>query len=84
MGGFLLIRTFFYVTLCALAIHTVTGSLLGVFEHGGLLGYYRSDQYRDFVLGGRFGVALVILTLVSFVHQLRPPDRPACSARGRW
>jgi adenylate cyclase len=66
MGGLLLVRTFFYVTLCALAIYTVTMSLLGLNEHGGLLGYYRSEQYRDFVLGGRFVVALVILTLVSF------------------
>ena len=45
----------------------VTGSLLGVYEHGGPLGYYRSQQYRDFVLGGRFVVALLILTLASFV-----------------
>ena len=76
MGGFLLIRTFFYVTLCALAIYTVTMSLLGLAEHGGLLGYYRSEQYRDFVLGGRFLVALVILTLVSFVlNFVRQVDR---------
>jgi len=67
MGGQLLLRTFFYVTLCAVAIHTVTMSLLGLSEHGGVLGYYRSEQYRDFVLGGRFVLALVILTLVSFV-----------------
>ena len=66
MGGLLLVRTFFYVTLCAVAIHAVTGSLLGIFEHGGPLGYYRSEQYRDFVLGGRFVLALVSLTLASF------------------
>src|ERR1700746_2098900 len=28
VGGLLLVRTFFYVTLCAAAIHTVTMSLL--------------------------------------------------------
>src|SRR5499426_4108854 len=67
VGGLLLVRTFFYVTLCAVAIHIVTMSLLGLSEHGGLLGYYTSAQYRDFVLGGRFWVALVILTLVSFL-----------------
>jgi adenylate cyclase len=67
MGGLLLVRTFFYVTLCAAAIHTVTMSLLGLAEHGGLLGYYRSEQYRDFVFGGRFLTALVILTAISFV-----------------
>ena len=67
VGGLLLIRMFFYVTLCAIAIHIVTMSLLGLAEHGGLLGYYRSEQYRDFVLGGRFLLALVILTLVSFL-----------------
>jgi len=67
MGTLLLVRTFFYVALCAAAIHTVTMSLLGLSEHGGWLGYYRSEAYRDFVLGGRFVVALVILTLVSFV-----------------
>jgi adenylate cyclase len=67
VGGLLLVRTFFYVTLCAVAIHVVTMSLLGLSEHGGLLGYYTSVQYRDFVLGGRFWVALVILTLVSFL-----------------
>ena len=44
----------------------MTGSLLGIFEHGGPLGYYRSEQYRDFVLGGRFVLALVSLTLASF------------------
>lgn len=67
VGGLLLLRTFFYVTLCAVAIHTVTMSLLGFFELGGLLEYYRSERYRDFVLGGRFLVALAILTLVSFL-----------------
>ena len=67
VGGLLLVRTFFYVTLCAVAIHVVTMSLLGLSEHGGLLAYYRSPQYRDFVFGGRFVVALVILTLVSFL-----------------
>jgi len=67
LGTLLLVRTFFYVALCAAAIHTVTMSLLGLSEHGGWLGYYRSEAYRDFVLGGRFVVALVILTLVSFV-----------------
>ncbi len=67
MGGLLLVRTFFYVTLCALAIHVVTMSLLGLSEHGGLFGYYTSEQYRDFVLGGRFWLALLILTLTSFV-----------------
>jgi adenylate cyclase len=66
MGGFLLVRTFFYVTLCAVVIHGVTMSLLGLSEHGGLLAYYRSAQYRDFVLGGRFVAALAILTVVSF------------------
>jgi adenylate cyclase len=66
LGGLILLRTFFYVTLCAVAIHVVTMSLLGLSEHGGVLGYYRSPEYRDFVLGGRFVVALVILTLVSF------------------
>ena len=66
MGGFLLVRTFFYVTLCAVVIHAVTMSLLGLSEHGGLLAYYRSAQYRDFVLGGRFAAALAILTVVSF------------------
>jgi adenylate cyclase len=67
VGGFLLFRTAFYVTLCAFAIYTVTFSLLGLSEHGGLLGYYRSEQHRDFVLGGRFLLALAILTLVSFL-----------------
>ena len=67
MGGILLVRTFFYVVLCAATIHAVTMSLLGLSEHGGWLGYYRSEAYRDFVLGGRFVVALAILTLVSFV-----------------
>ena len=52
VGGLLLVRTFFYVTLCAVVIHVVTMSLLGLAEHGGLLGYYTSEQYRDFVLGG--------------------------------
>src|SRR6185436_6349495 len=33
VGGLLLVRTFFYVTLCAVAIHTVTMSLLGLSEH---------------------------------------------------
>jgi adenylate cyclase len=67
VGGLLLVRTFFYVTLCAVGIHIVTGSLLGLSEHGGLFGYYKSEQYWDFVLGGRFVLALVILTLVSFL-----------------
>jgi len=67
MGGLILVRTFFYVLLCAAVIHVVTMSLLGVSEHGGWLGYYTSPDYRDFVLGGRFLMALVILTLVSFV-----------------
>ena len=67
MGGLLLLRTFFYVALCAAAIHVVTMSLLGLAEHGGVFGYYTSEQYRDFVFGGRFAVALVILTLVSFL-----------------
>jgi adenylate cyclase len=67
MGRLLLVRTFFYVTLCAVAIHVVTMSLLGLSEHGGLLAYYTSAQYQDFVLGGRFLVALAILTLVSFL-----------------
>jgi len=67
VGGLILVRTFFYVTLCAVAIHLVTMSVLGLFEHGGLLGYYRSQQYRDFVFGSRFPVALAILALVSFV-----------------
>src|SRR5262245_4836411 len=76
VGGLILVRTVFYVTLCSLAIYTVTMSLLGLSEHGGLLGYYRSEQYRDFVLGGRFVVALVILTLVSFVlNFIRQIDR---------
>src|SRR5438270_76141 len=42
-------------------------SLLGHFEHGGWLNYYRSAVYRDFVLGGRFVLALAVLTLASFV-----------------
>jgi len=67
MGGLLLVRTFFYVVLCAAAIYLVTMSLLGLSEHGGWLGYYTSAAYRDFVLGGRFVTALVILTLASFV-----------------
>src|SRR5262244_675378 len=67
VGGLLLVRTFFYVTLCAAVIHVVTMGLLGLSEHGGLLGYYTSDQYRDFVLGGRFALALLILTLTSFL-----------------
>jgi adenylate cyclase len=67
VGGLLLIRTFFYVTLCAVVIHVVTMSMLGLSEHGGLLAYYTSEQYRDFVLGGRFLVALAVLTLVSFL-----------------
>src|SRR5262249_32957897 len=76
VGALLLVRTFFYVTLCAMGIYTVTMSLLGLSEHGGVLGYYRSEQYRDFVLGGRFVLALVILTLLSFViNFLRQLDR---------
>ena len=67
VGGLLLARTFFYVTLCAVVIHVVTMSLLGHFEHGGWLNYYRSAVYRDFVLGGRFVLALAVLTLASFV-----------------
>jgi adenylate cyclase len=67
VGGLLLSRTFFYVTLCAVAIHAVTMSFLGLFELGGLLEYYKSERYRDFVLGGRFLLALAILTLVSFL-----------------
>jgi adenylate cyclase len=67
VGGLLLVRTFFYVTLCAAVIHAVTMSLLGLSEHGGLLAYYTSEQYRDFVLGGRFLTALAILTLASFL-----------------
>ena len=43
---------------------------LGLSEHGGLLGYYQSEQYWDFVLGGRFALALVILMLVSFFINL--------------
>jgi adenylate cyclase len=42
-------------------------SLLGLSEHGGLFAYYQSEQYRDFVLGGRFAAALAILTLASFL-----------------
>jgi adenylate cyclase len=61
VGGLLLVRTFFYVTLCAVGIYTVTMSLLGLSEHGGLLEYYKSEQYRDFVLGGRFVAALAIV-----------------------
>jgi adenylate cyclase len=67
VGRLLLLRTFFYVTLCAVAIHVVTMSLLGLSEHGGLPGYYRSAEYRRFVLSSRFVLALVILILVSFV-----------------
>jgi len=52
VGGLLLLRTFFYVTLCAAAIHVVTMSLRGRFEQGGWLNDYRSDAYRDFVFGG--------------------------------
>ena len=66
MGGLLLVRTFFYVVLCAAIIHTVTMSLLGASEHGGWLGYYTSPQYQEFVLSDRFVTALVILTLASF------------------
>jgi hypothetical protein len=47
VGGLLLVRTFFYVTLCAVVIHAVTMSLLGLSEHGGVLAYYTSEQYRD-------------------------------------
>ena len=76
MGGLLLVRTFFYVALCAVAIHGVTMSLLGVVEHGSWLGYYASDAYRDFVLGGRFLVAVIALTLISFVlNFVRQLDR---------
>ena len=71
MGGLLLVRTFFYVTLCAGTIYVVTMSLLGLSEHGGLLAYYTSTAYRDFVLGGRFWVALVILTLASLINFVR-------------
>ena len=67
VGGLLLVRTFFYVGLCALAIHAVTMPVLGLSEHGGLFGYYTSPEYRSFVFGGRFVLALVILTLTSFV-----------------
>jgi adenylate cyclase len=67
VGGLLLVRTAFYVTLFAVAIHAVTMPVLGLSEHGGLLGYYRSREYRDFVLTGRFPTALAILTLTSFV-----------------
>ena len=67
VGGLLLSRTVFYVTLFAVAIHVVTMPLLGLSEHGGLLGYYRSQAYRDFVLSGRFPLALAILTLASFL-----------------
>jgi hypothetical protein len=83
MGGLLLVRTFFYVTLCALAIYTVTMSLLGLNEHGGLLGYYRSEQYRDFVLGGRFVVALVILTWPAS-SSTSSGNSTGCSVRGHW
>jgi adenylate cyclase len=76
MGGLLLVRTFSYVILCAAAIHVVTMSLLGLSEHGGWLGYYTSEQYRDFVLGGRFLTALVLLTLTSFtINFVRQLDR---------
>ena len=76
VGGLLFVRTFFYVTLCAVVIHTVTGSLLGLSEHGGLFSYYMSEQYRAFVLGGRFAMALAILTLVSFlINFVRQLDR---------
>ena len=76
MGGLLLVRTFFYVMLCGVAIHVVTMSMLGLSEHGGLLGYYTSPAYRDFVLGGRFWLALVILTLASFlINFVRQLDR---------
>ena len=37
IGAALLVRTFFYVTLCAVVIHVVTMSLLGLSELGGLL-----------------------------------------------
>ena len=67
VGGLLLVRTAFYVTLFATAIHAVTMPLLGFSEHGGLLGYYRSRAYRDFVLSERFLLALAILTLASFL-----------------
>ncbi|MGH2362469.1 MAG: adenylate/guanylate cyclase domain-containing protein [bacterium] len=67
VGGLILARTFFYVALFTVAINTVTGSLLGLFERGGLLEYYKSPQYRDFLLGGRFLLAVTLLTLVSFL-----------------
>jgi adenylate cyclase len=70
VGGLLLVRTFFYVTLCTVGIHAVTMIQLGLSEHGGLLGYYKSEQYRDFVLVGRFALALVILMLVRFFINL--------------
>lgn len=74
MGGLILARTFFYVILFAVAIHVVTMSLLGLSEHGGLFGYFRAESYGDFVLSGRFAMALALLTaasfLINFIRQL--------------
>lgn len=91
VGGLLLVRTFFYVTLYAIVIHVVTMSMLGISEHGGLLAYYTSEQYRDFVLGGRFLVALAVLTLVSFLinfvrqlNRMLGPGTPVSLLLGRY
>jgi len=82
MGGILLVRTFFYGRPVRAGIHAVTMSLLGLSEHGGWLGYYRSEAYRDFVLGGPLRwFALAILTLVRLRHQLRAAASTGCWAR---
>jgi hypothetical protein len=46
VGGLLLLRTFFYVSLCAVVIHVVTMSLLGLSEHGGPLECYLKREFR--------------------------------------
>jgi adenylate cyclase len=75
-GALILVRTFFYVILFTVAIHGVTFSLLGLFEHGSVLGYYSSGAYHDIMLSGRFLTGLAILTLVSFViNFIRQLDR---------
>lgn len=75
-GGLLLARTLFYALLCAVVIHAVTFTLLGLFEHEGLLGYFTSASYRDFLVSGRLLVALATLTVASFVINLvRQLDR---------
>jgi len=55
------------VILFTVAIHVVTFSLLGIFEHEGVLGYYSSGSYHDIMVSGRFLTGLAILTFVSFL-----------------